>query len=105
MNLSVHEKTIQRTLSSGFALLNLGNVSTAVTTSFTDSSAKIQYDNIAKNCVALANGGTLAGIKSANMPSSGLPTSNKSISMYFFIYMPVTTTTTATKLGMNWKIN
>ena len=75
MNLSVHEKTIQRTLSSGFALLNLGNVSTAVTTSFTDSSAKIQYDNIAKNCVALANGGTLAGIKSASMPSSGLPTS------------------------------
>ena len=49
MNLNVHEKTIHHTLSSGFALLNLGNVSTAVTTSLIDSSAKIQYDNIAKN--------------------------------------------------------
>jgi hypothetical protein len=75
VNLNAHEKTIQRTLSPGFALLNLGNVSTAVTTSLIDSSANIQYDNIAKNCVVRANAGTLDGIKLARKPSSGFGTS------------------------------
>jgi hypothetical protein len=87
MNLNTHEKTIRYTLSPGFTFLNLGNVSTAAATSFIDSSAKKQYDNIAKNCVALASFGTFDGIKSASRPSSGLGTSIIIIiSIYLIFY-------------------
>ena len=41
-NLKIHDKLINPTLSPGFALENFGKVSTAVTISFKDSSAKTQ---------------------------------------------------------------